>query len=148
MRKKLRKKEIKGLNNKLKQQFAKEFFNKKEDIIIEDNIIKKDNKPMFFYYKDKLIPSLKLIIQDNFLKKVVIDMPAIPFIIKGADIMRPGIKELDEFEKNEIIVIVDETHQKPLAIGISMFSSSEIKEMDKGKVIKNIHYVGDVTWNQ
>ena len=75
-------------------------------------------------------------------------MPAIPFIIKGADIMRPGIKELDEFEKNEIIVIVDETHQKPLAIGISMFSRSEIKEMDKGKVIKNIHYVGDVTWNQ
>ncbi len=41
---------------------------------------------------------------------------------------------------------IDEKNRKPIAIGSAMFSSKEITSMEKGKVIKNIHFVGDSFW--
>ena len=61
--------------------------------------------------------------------------------------MRPGITEIDEeIEKNDFIVIVDVTNKKPLAVGIALLNSEEMRESKTGKVIKNIHYVGDDIW--
>ncbi len=37
-------------------------------------------------------------------------------------------------------------HKKVIALGIALFSSEEIKALEKGKVIKVIHYVGDKLW--
>ena len=73
-------------------------------------------------------------------------MPAVPFIAKGADVMRPGIKELDEFSKNSFVVIVDENNRKPLAVGLALFSSVEINSLEKGRTIRTIHFVGDPIW--
>ena len=42
---------------------------------------------------------------------------------------------------------VDETHNKPLAIGISLITGPEMVENDEGKAIKSIHHVGDEIWN-
>ena len=66
----------------------------------------------------------------------------------GADVMSPGIVEADEtIEKDDIVLIVDETHNKPLAIGISLITGPEMVENDEGKAIKSIHHVGDEIWN-
>ena len=74
-------------------------------------------------------------------------MPAIPYMIKGADVMRPGIKEIDEqIRKDEIVAIVDEKNKKAIAVGIALFDSEEMRQMVKGKVLKNIHFVGDKVW--
>ena len=148
MQKQLSKKDIKEINQKLKELYNLDnYFDKKDKLILEDNLIKKENNTIFFYLDNQIMPHLKTLLQNNFLPKVIIDMPAVKFITSGADVMRPGIKQTDEFQKDAIIVIVDETHKKPLAIGKSMFSSEEIKQMGKGKVIKNLHYVGDEIWN-
>jgi PUA domain protein len=80
------------------------------------------------------------------LPRVVVDMGAIRFVCNGADIMAPGITELDEFNEGAVVVIRDVTHGKGLAVGISKKDSSEIELNKKGKVIKNIHYVGDKLW--
>jgi PUA domain protein len=80
------------------------------------------------------------------LPRVVVDMGAIRFVCNGADIMAPGITELDEFNEGAVVVIRDVTHGKGLAVGISKKDSSEIGLNKKGKVIKNIHYVGDKLW--
>ena len=148
-RQRLSKKDIKELNSRLEQRFGLEsFLNKKDKIeLIGDELIQVNDVVQFFYFEEQLIPSLKLIMQNNFLKKVLVDMPAVPFMVRGADVMRPGIKQFDEFEKDSIILIVDETHQKPLAIGQALFSSKEMQELEKGKVIKNLHWVGDRIWN-
>ena len=45
-----------------------------------------------------------------------------------------------------IISVVDENHGKPLAVGIALFAGEEIRNMASGKVIKNLHYVGDKIW--
>lgn len=145
-------KEIKQLNQQLQEFYHLDnFLNKKDKIEwveAEQKFVAVNDEFYFFYLQEKPIPTLKLIIKNNFLPKIVIDMPAVKFIANGADVMRPGIKKIEEFSKDAIIAIVDETHQKPLAIGQALFSSEEMKNMDSGKVIKNLHYVGDKIWNQ
>jgi len=119
--------------------------------LIDDKIILIDNEPSFFYHQNnqvnKLIPTLKYLQKNNILKTCTIDMGAVKFIINGADLMRPGIKEIDQtIKKDDIISIIDINNKKPIAIGIALFDSSEIQSMTSGKVIKNIHYVGDELW--
>ena len=116
--------------------------------MIEDEFVSVNGEISFFFLNQKPIPTLKLILKNNFLPKIVIDMPAVKFIANGADVMRPGIKEIDNFNKDAIVVIVDETHQKPLAIGQAQHDSEEMKSLESGKVIKNLHHVGDKIWNQ
>ena len=77
---------------------------------------------------------------------VVVDMGAIRFVCKGANIMRPGIKEFSDFKKGDIVCVIEESQQKFLAVGIAKMSSDELKEAKKGEVIKNIHYISDNFW--
>jgi PUA domain protein len=77
---------------------------------------------------------------------VTVDMGAVKFMCKGANLMRPGIKEFGEFEKDKLVCIVEESQHKFLAVGKSMVSSAELENMDKGEIIKNIHYISDRFW--
>src|SRR3989344_6398511 len=155
-------KEIRALNEQIKSEFGIDKFfigkdkvekKKKEnkndaDIVISNaEILFRNGNPAFFYFEKRLVPHLKLLQATNFLKKVVVDMPAIPYMIKGADVMRPGIKEIDEqIRKDEIVSVVDENNKKAIAVGIALFDSEEMRQMVKGKVLKNIHFVGDKVW--
>lgn len=145
------KKDIKDLNNTIEKSFGtSEFFGKKDKIeLIDKKIVTKEDTPMFFYLDGNLVPTLHLLLKESILKKVVVDMGAIRFVVKGADIMRPGITEIDlEIKEGEYIVIVDETHGKPLAVGKAKHDGKTMQELDSGKVIKNLHYVGDEIWEQ
>jgi len=77
---------------------------------------------------------------------VTVDMGAVKFMCKGANLMRPGIKEFSKFEKDKLVCIVEESQHKFLAVGKSMVSSLELETMEKGEVIKNIHYISDRFW--
>ena len=77
---------------------------------------------------------------------VMVDMGAVKFMCKGANVMRPGIKKFTEFEKDKIVCIVEESQHKFLAVGKAMISSSELENMEKGEVIKNLHYISDKFW--
>jgi len=82
----------------------------------------------------------------NGLPRVIVDMGAIPYVCNGADIMAQGITDMDPFEVGDLIVVRDVTHGKALAIGKALKSSFDIEARRKGKVIENIHYVGDSLW--
>ncbi|NND86559.1 MAG: RNA-binding protein [Nitrosopumilus sp.] len=77
---------------------------------------------------------------------VTVDMGAVKFMCKGANVMRPGIKTFTEFEKDRLVCIVEESQHKFLAVGKAMVSSSELESMEKGEVIKNLHYISDKFW--
>jgi len=77
---------------------------------------------------------------------VMVDMGAVKFMCKGANVMRPGIKKYTEFDKDSLVCIIEESQNKFLAVGKSLVSSSELETMEKGEVIKNIHYVSDRFW--
>ncbi len=80
--------------------------------------------------------------------KIVVDLGAVPYVCKGADVMAPGIRAVKgDFKENDLLIVVDERHGKPLAVGIALFSSEEMKTVNHGKTVKNLHYVGDKLWN-
>jgi PUA domain protein len=77
---------------------------------------------------------------------VMVDMGAVKFMCKGANVMRPGIKNFTEFEKDKIVCVIEESQHKFLAVGKAMVSSSELENMEKGEVVKNLHYISDKFW--
>ena len=77
---------------------------------------------------------------------VKVDMGAIKFVCKGANVMRPGITKFSDFESGEIVCIIEESQNKFLAVGKAEISSKEAKDTRKGEVIKNMHYISDDFW--
>ena len=62
--------------------------------------------------------------------------------------MAPGVVAIKgEFKENDLLLIVDERHGKPLAVGVALFSSEAMKTVSNGKTVKNLHYVGDKLWS-
>ena len=77
---------------------------------------------------------------------VTVDMGAIKFVCKGANVMRPGITKFSDFESGEIVCVIEESQKKFLAVGKAKMSSKELDETNKGEVIKNMHYISDNFW--
>jgi len=77
---------------------------------------------------------------------VKVDMGAIKFVCKGANVMRPGITKFSDFESGEIVCIIEESQNKFLAVGKAEISSKEAEDANKGEVIKNMHYISDDFW--
>lgn len=140
-RKMLNKREIKELRIR-----GIEGISQKEKVeIIEGEFLSVNEKPVGFLYEEEWYPTLKN--EELRFKKITVDMGAVKFVGNGADIMRPGIVKIEEgIEKEELVLIVDEKYGKNLALGIALFNSGEMKEKKEGKVVKNIHYVGDKIW--
>ncbi|TFF87393.1 MAG: RNA-binding protein [Promethearchaeota archaeon] len=154
----LRSDEIQELKNETKKQFGENFRDdlfppdcKVEIAELEDLFVAyiKDGEFLLFKKDYILIPSLKAILNEKLdLPKVVVDTGAIKYVVNGADIMRPGIVEIDdEIEKDSYVKIVEENYSKALAIGKSLYDSNVIKQMKKGKVVKSIHHVNDKIWD-
>jgi PUA-domain protein len=98
--------------------------------------------------KEGYIPVLTLLLNKQVdLKKIVVDQGAIRFVANAADVMRPGITQIDpSIKKGEIVVIVDENHDRALAIGKAMFDAKEMEAKKEGKVVKNLHTIQDNVW--
>ena len=77
---------------------------------------------------------------------VMVDMGAIKFVCKGANVMRPGITKFSDFESGEIVCVIEESQNKFLAVGKAEISSKEARDTNKGEVIKNMHYISDDFW--
>ena len=77
---------------------------------------------------------------------VTVDMGAVKFVCKGANIMRPGITKFSDFESGEIVCVVEESQNKFLAVGKAEMSSKELEGIINGEVIKNMHYISDIFW--
>lgn len=77
---------------------------------------------------------------------VTVDAGAVEFVTNGADVMRPGIVEADRsIQEDDLVIIVEENHEKALAIGRALTSGNDMTG-DSGKVIENLHHVGDEVW--
>ncbi|MEM3673458.1 MAG: DUF1947 domain-containing protein [Candidatus Bathyarchaeia archaeon] len=105
-------------------------------------------KPLLAKTEEKLFPTLICNEFFSLAPKVVVDMGAVPHICNGANVMAPGIVGLDgEFRKGDYVLILDERHRKPIAIGEILYDAVEAKNVKQGVVVKNMHFVGDKIWN-
>ena len=82
------------------------------------------------------------------LPSAFIDDGAIRFILKGADVMRPGIVRYDPWgEKDVLVAVRDEKKRRGLAVGRTVVSSAEMAASNKGVSVKNLHHAGDKLWD-
>ena len=107
-----------------------------------------DGRPLLARSNGVLFPTLYFEELFSIIPKIVVDMGAVPYVCKGADVMAPGLVTIKgEFEENDLLLVVDERHGKPLAVGVALFGSEDMKVLNSGKIVKNLHYVGDKLWN-
>ncbi len=149
----LKEKETKKLLLNFSQKFkdAEQLFGSKPSIEVNEaegaEIFIVNGKPLLARYSDTLFPTLTSEEAFPFLPRVVVDMGAVSHLCNGADVMAPGVVDIQgDFSEKDFVVIADQRHKKPLAIGIALFNSQTMKNMKQGKIVKNIHHVGDKLW--
>jgi PUA-domain protein len=153
----IQKSQIRELKEDIRKQFEQKFidqiFPKKSQVeVIQtdagDTLYAINNVLKLWKSKHGYIPVLTLLLEKKVdLKKIVVDKGAIRFVANSADVMRPGITRIDpSIKKDDIIVIVDETHDRALAIGKAIFDANEMEKIRSGKVVLNLHTIQDSVW--
>jgi len=143
--------EIERIESDLGSSIGIDSKTKLEGGVLDDGsrILLLNNEILFFEHEGRNFPTLRALLA-NIIKipTVTVDMGAVKFVVNGADIMRPGITKVDDsVSANGIVAIVDERHGKPLAVGVSKLSASDLMAASSGKVVKSIHYINDDLWN-
>ncbi len=145
------------LRNKDSKEISK-FFEKNYGVSIKGdmekfefddlNIITVDNEPIILEYEGRYYFTVYGVIKFKPEKgRVVVDEGAMPYIMRGADVMKPGIVEADESIKaGDFVYVAVEGKLTPLAVGIALVDGVEMKG-GKGKAVKNIHHLKDKIWN-
>jgi len=107
-----------------------------------------DSKVLLFQVGDIYFPTVRGVLELGLRKNVVmVDSGAVRFVVNGADIMCPGITSADPaIQPGDLVIIVEETHDKPLAIGTSLMQGAEMAA-NSGKAVKSVHHVGDKLWS-
>nr|GLL37343.1 hypothetical protein DM860_007415 [Ipomoea trifida] len=87
----------------------------------------------------------------NIMKKLQVDRGAIKYVLSGANIMCPGLTSpggaLDvEVGAETPVAIMAEGKQHALAIGFTKMSAKDIKAINKGIGVDNMHYLNDGLW--
>lgn len=114
----------------------------------ESELFYVNGKPFLIRRGEKFYPSLKAL---DWMKiqipKAVVDMGAVPYVAKGADIMAPGIRRVEvEFKQGETVIVSEEKYGKNLAVTEAIMTSEQIMKERRGKALFNVHYVGDRVW--
>ena len=105
-------------------------------------------EPVFAKSGGTIFPTLASPIMLSSIPKAVVNMGAVPYVCNGADVMAPGVVRYEgAFDKADLVVVVDERHTKPISIALALCSSEEAGKLERGRVLKNLHYVGDAIWD-
>ena len=136
---------LKLISKKWKQEIPK-VKNLKSHYVDNDSQILVGDNFKILKLRDEFIPFLSDVTLLERFPSVTVDMGAVKFMCNGANVMRPGIKNHSEFLKDDIVCVIEESQHKYLAVGKSLVNSSEMTEMSKGEIIKNLHYISDKYW--
>ncbi|NJD98244.1 DUF1947 domain-containing protein [Thermococcus sp. LS1] len=159
----LSKKEVKEIIREMSEIFGEEvaqkLIKKKDRVELAEfdkttEIIIVNGKPTFIRRKDLIFPLVIALYElsneedlRTLKRRVVVDAGAVPFILKGADVMAAGITDADEgIKEGDFVFVVEEDYGRPLAIGIALMSGKDMKEKPKGKAVKVIHHAKDRIW--
>jgi PUA-domain protein len=105
-------------------------------------------KALLYKAGDKVLPTLLFSEFTAQAPKIVVDMGAVPYVCKGADVMAPGIVRIKGgFGKGDLVLVVDMKFGKALALGESLYDAETARNTKKGPIVKTLHYVSDKIWN-
>ncbi len=144
----LRKKEAKLIAKQLAENIGVEIRGSMERVEIDGKVvILVDGEPLILEHDGKYYLTVYGLLKFKPSKgKVVVDEGAMPHIINGADVMKPGIVEADgNIKAGDFVYVVVEKKETPLAVGIALVDGKEMVG-GKGKAVKNIHHLKDKIW--
>ncbi len=150
----LRRSEAENLKNRLRAEIgdSADLFSTEGIEIVETSgevtLFLVRRRPLLMETKGVVFPTLRGLLEHPFTeRKIVVDSGAVPFVAKGADVMRPGITSISpDVRAGCPVQVVEEKYGKPLAVGIALFDAAQMQEKENGKVVKTIHFVGDEIW--
>lgn len=135
----------KAVENASLVEVAKVKFNDVEELYFLDGVI-----ALLRFQGIGLVPSLYYIYKTGLsvnYPSVYVDSGAVPHILNGADVMIPGIKRVEgSFKTGEKVFVREMEKSRIIAIGVTLISSNEIAEKQKGKGVRTLHYLGDEVW--
>jgi len=116
------------------------------------NLVVVNQVVLFFNERDgPYYPTLRLLHKyPDILPHFQVDRGAIKFVMSGANIMCPGLTSpggrMVDVPAGTIVAIMAEGKQHTLAVGLTKLSSEEIRSVNKGVGVDNIHYLNDGLW--
>eukprot|EP00746_Dinoflagellata_sp_MGD_P091552 gnl/MRDRNA2_/MRDRNA2_36278_c0_seq1.p1 gnl/MRDRNA2_/MRDRNA2_36278_c0~~gnl/MRDRNA2_/MRDRNA2_36278_c0_seq1.p1 ORF type:complete len:229 (+),score=42.07 gnl/MRDRNA2_/MRDRNA2_36278_c0_seq1:192-878(+) len=117
------------------------------------NMVVVGGEPIFFQHRDgPWFPTLKVVHKFPFMMpKVQVDKGAIKFVLRGADVMCPGLTSAggaipENLEAGTVIQITAEGKENACAVGRLAMSTQEIRTKNVGHCITDTHHMTDGLW--
>ncbi|AGK61765.1 RNA-binding protein, containing PUA domain [Archaeoglobus sulfaticallidus PM70-1] len=148
-RQRLRKKKAKRIKNLIAEKYSIEIEGDIDLVEIDGRkVYLVNDDPLLFEHDGEIYPTILALLKNKPEgRKVVVDNGALPFVMNGADIMKPGIVYADEeINKGDFVFVTVEGKDSPIAVGIALVDGKEMIGK-KGKAVKNIHHLKDRIWN-
>eukprot|EP00958_Prasinococcus_capsulatus_P017521 scaffold1978_cov381-Prasinococcus_capsulatus_cf.AAC.3 len=87
----------------------------------------------------------------DMMPRLQVDSGAIRFVLSGANIMCPGLTSSgahmeDDIEEDTAVAIYAEGKQHALALGLTKMSTKDMKAINKGIGVDNMHHLNDGLW--
>jgi len=81
------------------------------------------------------------------LPTVRVDSGAVDPILRGADVMAPGIEHVyRDFDEGHLVAVMEPKERYLIAVGIALMSSTRILESRKGKAVRVASRLNDDVW--
>ncbi len=108
-----------------------------------------DGVPMAFASEGRVMPTVKgLLAYPATERFVTVDEGAVSFILRGADVMAPGVVDADpKVAVGDAVWVREVKHLRPLAVGIAVMSGPEMAAAEKGRAVKTVHHLRDKLWD-
>lgn len=151
-RHRLREKEVKTMADEITARSGSELFQAGEAVDRAESsdydIIFSEGVASALILEGKAFPTVRGLLKHPATKCfVVVDMGAVPFVTKGADVMGPGIVEVDRsITVGDLVWVKDIKNGIPLAIGVAMMDGEQMATKPSGKAIRTVHHVTDKLW--
>ena len=151
-RHRLREKEIKVLDEEISSRLGVEAFAPGEavdrGVSTEYDVLFIGTQVQGIIYQGKAFLTVRGLLKHPASKAfVTVDMGAVPFVTKGADVMGPGIVDADpSIIPGDLVWVKDVKNGRPLMIGEALVSGEQMRTRSSGKAIKSIHFVADKLW--
>lgn len=151
-RHRLREKEIKVLDEEIRSRLGVEAFPPGEAVdrgeSTDYDVLFIGNQVQGVVYNGKAFLTVRGLLKHPAAKAyVTVDMGAVPYVTKGADVMGPGIVDADpSIVPGDLVWVRDIKNGRPLMIGEALVSGEQMRTKASGKAIKSIHYVADKLW--
>ena len=147
-RRRLRKKEAKRIAEEM-QEFGFEVEGNMDEVEFKGlKVILVENEPILLEYDGRHYLTLFGLLKFRPEKgRVMVDNGALPYIMNGADVMRPGIVYADEdIREGDFVYVTVEGKESPIAVGVALVDGPEMMG-EKGKAVKTIHHLKDDIWD-